>query len=217
MMFERLLSNIPVPRAEGLGAILLGVVLMSACGSVPKTHYYSVTMPAATPAAQAQSTIVLDMARFQAATVLRDDRILYYQTPTELNYYEYHRWSAEPAVMMAELVARHVKASGVFSDVRLIPRSAPGDFQLRGRVLNFEELDYEAGGHVRVALELDLVRTRDHKVVWSDTRRSERAVQGKGVAAVVDALNASAAEVVDGLLPQLLASAKREEAAQSAK
>ena len=68
MMFERLLSNILVARAERLGAILLGVVLMSACGSVPKTHYYSVTMPAATPAADSQSTMVLDMARFQAAT-----------------------------------------------------------------------------------------------------------------------------------------------------
>lgn len=215
-MFERLLSCLKVRTVDRLGAMMLAAVLLSACGSVPKTHYYSVTMPAAAPAADSESAGVLDVARFQAATVLRDDRILYYQTPTELNYYEYHRWSSQPAVMMAELVSRRVRASGVFSDVRLNPRTAPGDFQLRGRLLNFEELDYEAGGHVRVALELDLVRNRDHQIVWSGIERRERAIEGKGVGAVVDALNASAAAVVDGLLPQLLANAKRAEALRGA-
>ena len=216
MMFEQLPYG-RARKAERLVAALFAVVLMTACGSVPKTHYYSVTMPAAAPAADSPSGGVLDVARFQAASVLRDDRILYYQTPTELNYYQYHRWSAEPAVLMAELVSRRVKASGAFSDVRQIPHSTPGDFQLRGRVLNFEELDYEPGGHVRMALELDLVRNSDHKIVWSGTERSERAIAGKGVGAVVDALNASAAEVVDKLLPQLLAGAKRDTAAQGAK
>ncbi|MGE5326280.1 MAG: ABC-type transport auxiliary lipoprotein family protein [Deltaproteobacteria bacterium] len=203
------MSCLKARNVDRLGAMMLAALLLSACGSVPKTHYYSVTMPTAAPTADSESAGVLDVARFQAASVLRDDRILYYQTPTELNYYEYHRWSAQPAVMMAELVSRRVRASGVFSDVRLNPRTTPGDFQLRGRLLNFEELDFQAGGHVRVALELDLVRNSDHTIIWSGTERRERAVEGKGVGAVVDALNASAAEVVDGLLPQLLAGVKR--------
>jgi ABC-type uncharacterized transport system auxiliary subunit len=216
-MFGRLLSCLSARRAERLFAILLAAVLMAACGSVPKTHYYSVTMPAAAPAADSQSVGVLDVARFQAASVLRDDRILYYQTPTELNYYQYHRWSAEPAALMAELVSRRLRATGAFSEVRTIPHATPGDFQLRGRLLSFEELDYEAGGHVRVALELDLIRNSDHMIVWSGTERSERAVEGKGVGAVVDALNASAAEVVGKLLPQLLDGARRFAATQGAK
>ncbi len=212
-----LLSHIPARRPERIAAILLGAVVMSACGSVPETHYYSVAMPAAVPAADSRTPFVLDVTRFQAAAVLRDDRILYYQTPTELNYYEFNRWSAEPAEMMGELAVRRLKASGVFSDVRLFPHATPGDYQLRGRLLNFEELDYEAGGHIRVALELDLVRGRDHKIVWSDTGRSERAVQGKGVAAIVDALNASAAQVVDQLLPPLLAQVERDAAQNTSK
>jgi ABC-type uncharacterized transport system auxiliary subunit len=192
-------------RRELVGVAILAAVFLSACGGVPDTHYYTVNLPAAAPAADAQTPLVLDVTRFQAAEPLRDDRILYYQSPTELNYYEYHRWSAEPVQLMAALVAQRLRASGVFVDVRLFPHSAPGDYVLRGRLLDFEELDYEPGGHARVALELVLLRGRDQKIVWSDTARSESEIQGKGVAAVVNALNASANQVIDKLLPAALA------------
>jgi cholesterol transport system auxiliary component len=196
-------------RSLSLGG-LAGILLLCACGGVPKTRYYTVAMPAPAPASDARTSFVLDVPRFRAADILRDDRILYYKTPTEVNRYEYHRWSATPAEMMAELAARRLRAMGAFQQVRLFPRSIPGDYILQGRLMDFEELDYEPGGRVRVSLQLELLRTRDRKVVWSETRRSERGIQGKGVAAVAEALNASAAQVLDEALPGLTAEIERE-------
>lgn len=201
-------------KAKGrLGLALLagvGAVLLASCGGVPRTRYYTVAVPAPAPANTAKTSLVLDVPRFQAAEVLRDDRILYYHSPTELNYYEYHRWTTYPADMMAEQVARRLRAMGVFSEVRLFSYSASGDYILRGRLLNFDELDYEAGGMARVGLELSLVRTRDNKMVWSGTREASQPIHEKGVAGVVKALNTAAVQVLDQLLPELASETSRE-------
>jgi ABC-type uncharacterized transport system auxiliary subunit len=186
-----------------------GAVLISACGSVPQTHYYTVAMPATAPKNSSRASLVLDIEPFSAPDILRDDRILFYHSPTELNYYEYHRWSSAPAEMVADLVARRLRDMEAFSDVRLFPRTTPGDFVLRGRLLNFEELDYEAGGKVRVGLELTLVRTQNHQVVWSDRRQTEKGIEGKGVASVVKSLDASTAELLNEILPGLATSVER--------
>jgi ABC-type uncharacterized transport system auxiliary subunit len=188
----------------------LSALALASCGGVPKTRYYTVAMPAPAPANDAKTSFVLDVPRFRAAEVLRDDRILYYQSPTELNYYEYHRWSAYPADMLAEQVARRLRGMGVFDQVRLYPHAIPGDYALRGRLLNFEELDYVSGGAVRVGLELTLVRARDQKMVWSDSHESSHSIQEKGVAGVVNALNAATVQTVNGLLSELVAAVERE-------
>lgn len=177
---------------------------------MPKTRYFTVAMPAPAPTSDPKTSFVLDVPRFQAAEALRDDRILYFQSATELNYYEYHRWSAAPATLMSELVANRLRGTGAFSDVRLFPRTRPGDYVLRGRLTDFEELDDEPAGHVRVGLALELVRSRDHKTVWSDTRRLTGEIQGKGVEGVVDALNSSASRLLDQILPGLVAQVERD-------
>jgi ABC-type uncharacterized transport system auxiliary subunit len=188
----------------------LSALALVSCGGVPKTRYYTVALPAQAPANDARTSFVLDVPRFRAAEVLRDDRILYYQSPTELNYYHYHRWSGYPADLVAEQVAGRLQAMGVFSQIRLFPHSTPGDYVLRGRLLNFEELDYQAGGAARVGLELALVRSRDQKVVWSDSRQSSHAVEEKGVAGVVKALNAACVETVNQLLSELVSAVEQE-------
>jgi ABC-type uncharacterized transport system auxiliary subunit len=210
MMIVKSASRVRKILRSVFGAILAATVITCACGGVPKTRYYTVAMPPPSAPTDSRTHFVLDIPRFQAPDVLRDDRILYYVTPTELNRYEYHRWSADPAEMMAELIARRLRGMEVFRQVRLFPRTTPGDYVLRGRLLDFEELDYEAGGRVRVSLELELLRARDHKVIWSGMRHSEQGIQGKGVANVVAALNTSADQVLNEVLPGLVAEVERE-------
>jgi len=167
-------------------------------------------MPALTPVNDPKTSFVLDVERFRAPEVLRDERILYYQSATELNFYEYHRWTAAPADMTADLVARRLKGADIFREVRLFPHSKPGDFVLRGHLLNFEEVDYQSGGGVRVGLELSLVRTRDHQVIWSDRRLATRGLEGKGVEGVVKSLNDATGQLLNEFLPALSAEVERE-------
>ncbi len=189
---------------------LLGTLLCVSCGSVPKTFYYTLRVPPPPPVTDPKTSFVLGIERFRAAGVLRDDRIVFYKSPTELSFYQYHRWSADPATLLAELTARELDRTGIFAQVRMLPSREPVDYTLKGRLLNFEEVDYEAGSKGRVALELALVRSRDHKVVWSTMRQAERAIEEKGITGVVNALNTSSEDLLREALPPLTAQVERE-------
>jgi ABC-type uncharacterized transport system auxiliary subunit len=112
--------------------------------------------------------------------------------------------------MLTDLVARRLVQRAVFLEVRRLPAREPVDYILRARVLSFEEVDYAAGVKGRVALEMSLVRSRDRKTLWSETRQAESAAEGKGVAAVVNALDAASARLLDELLPVLVAQVERD-------
>jgi ABC-type uncharacterized transport system auxiliary subunit len=184
---------------------LLAVLVAASCGSVPKTYYYTLQLPAPPSSNDPKTNYVLGVERFRASEVLRDDRIVFYESPTQLNYYEYHRWGSDPAGMLEELATRKLDRSGVFKDVRRLPSRAPVDYILRGRVLNFEEVDYEGGVQGRVALELILVRSGDGTTAWSDRRMVERPAEGQGVPGVVKALSASSEQLLNEALPGLIA------------
>ncbi len=190
--------------------LLAAIAAASSCGSVPKTSYYTLRVPAPPPSSDCEGAAVLGIERFSAPEFLRDDRIVYYESPTQLNFYQYHRWSSDPASMIRDSVAQRLNHAGVFAEVRLLPARDPVDYYLRGRVLNFEEVDYESGVRGRAALELTLVRAQDRVVVWSGTRQAQSAAQGTGVAAIVEALNTASEQVLNELLPPLLAGAGKD-------
>lgn len=191
-------------RMRGFRAAFLfsTLIVMGACGGVPKTYFYTLRAPA-TPAASGdpRTPYVLGIEHFHAPEALRDDRIVYYESPTEMNYYQFSRWSSDPATLLTEQSVRYLESMEVFQDVRLLPSRDAVDFILRGRVMSFEEVDYESKG--RVALELSLLRVRDHKVVWSVKREGSAPFQGKGMEGVVAALNAASEQVLQAELPAL--------------
>jgi ABC-type uncharacterized transport system auxiliary subunit len=186
------------------------VVIGTSCGSVPKTSYYTLRLPAAPPAVDPKTSFSLGVEHFRAAEVLRDDRIVFYKSPTELDFYQYHRWSADPAGMLTERVARWLSQTGLFAEVRTLPTREAVDYVLRGRLLNFEEVDDEGPGKGRVAFGLALVRSRDHRVVWSFERQAEHSVEGQGMPGVVDALNASTEDLLGQALPGLAQQVERD-------
>ena len=188
---------------------VLAALVSASCGGLPRTHYYTLRMLPLPPAHDPKTTFVLGVERFRASEALRGDRIVYYESPTQLNFYEYHRWSAVPATMLSEQAARQLESMGLFAQIRLLPSREPVDYILQGHLLNFEEVDYE-GGKGRAALQLKLVRARDHKVVWSVMRQAERPIQGKGVPGVVSALNDSADQLLREALAALAAEVERE-------
>jgi len=184
--------------------------LCASCGKLPSTSYYALHVPAPPPANDPQTSFVVGVERLRAPLMLRDDRIVFYESPTELNFYQFHRWSADPSTMVSELLVRWLDQMGVFSQVRLLPAREPVDYILRGRLFNFDEVDYEAGIQGRVSLELSLVRARDRSVVWSATGQAARSAAEKGVPGVVMAINASSEQIFRELLPGLAAQVERD-------
>lgn len=195
-----------LPAALGL----LAALLCAGCGRLPRTYYYTLSIPSPPPPNDPKTSFTLGVEHFSSQQMLRGDRIVYYSTPTELNFYEYHRWSADPPSMLSRLAAQQLEEMGIFAAVLLLPSRDPVDFVLRGRVLNFEEVDYEGSTKGRVVLDLKLQRWRDRKVVWSSAHMVERSVEAGGVPGVVAALNASSAQLLREVLPGLVTEVERE-------
>lgn len=220
MKNAKLLSSTGKSRFGLYSAIPLCLLalLMAGCGGkIPATHYYTLKFPPPTAVTDPKTPMTLTIEPFRAAMNLRDDRIMYYETPTEFSYYEYHLWNPDPATLLAELTRRHLNELAIFAHVHLAPSHEHSDYVLRGHLLNFDELDYVPGGKARVALDLRLVRTKDQKVLWSDRREVEHSIDGSGVAGVVDALSAASDQLLNDALPALAEAVQRDTAESGGK
>lgn len=189
---------------------LLMALLTAGCGGVPKTYYYTLQVPAAPAPADPRTAYVLGVEHFHAPALLRDDRIVYYDSPTQVNFYEHHRWGSSPATLLAEFAAQWADSSGVFTQVRMLPVRERVDYILGGSVLSFEEVDTDGGAKVRLGLALSLVRTSDQKLVWSGEQRQETPLGGRGVEGIASALNASCAQVLREMAPGLIAQVEQD-------
>ena len=198
-------------RSRECAILGLAMVLLTAgCGGVPKTYYYTLQVPAAPAPTDPKTSYVLGVERFRAPELLRDDRIVYYVSPTQVNFYQHHRWGSDPATLLAEYTAQWADSSGVFTQVRMLPARERVDYILGGSVLSFEEVDTDGGAKVRLGLALSLVRASDHKLVWSGEQRQEAPLGGRGVEGVTSALNASCAQVFREMTPGLVAQVEQD-------
>ena len=188
--------------------IVLGLTIAlggAACGGAPKTYYYTLQPPATPTPNDPRTEYTLGVEHFRSPVILRDDRILYYISPTQVNYYEHHRWGSDPATLLSEYSARWLESTGVFAEVRMLPVRDRVDYTLTGRLLNFEEVDTGGAPKARVVLELSLIRTIDRKRVWSGEQRQEQPISERGVEGVATALNSASSQVLQAMIPDLLA------------
>jgi len=206
-------SNVVTNKLRtGLGLVwgLMAALLSIGCGGIPKTTYYTLQVPATPLPGDSKTTAVLGVEHLRAPAPLRDDRVVYYQSATQMNYYEYSRWDADPATMLTEYVAEWLGSAGVFAHIRILPSSVRMDYTLGGRVLSFEEVDYDGGGKARVAVDLFLIRTLDHKVIWSSRQHAEAPLQGGGVQGVATALNTATSQLLGEMVPGLIAQVEQD-------
>jgi len=119
---------------------------------------------------------------------LQDGRIRYHAGANEVGAYEYHRWTDPPGIMVKELLIHVLRASGKFKSVQDTASAAEGDYNLRGKLLEFSELDGN-GIATRVSLDLELRETRTGRLVWNETLTHDDPVPAKTVADVVQSLD----------------------------
>jgi ABC-type uncharacterized transport system auxiliary subunit len=200
-------SNVWKRSLQARACAVLGLVtaiFAVGCGGVPKTYFYTLQVPAAPAPTDPRTNYVLGVEHFRAPEILRDNRIAYYVSPTQMNFYQYHRWGSDPATLLSDFTAQWMESSGVFTQVKMLPVRERVDYMLGGSVTSFEEVDSDGGVKVRLALALSLVRTGDHKLVWSGEQRLETPLPERGVESVANALNAACAQALRGMVPGLI-------------
>lgn len=183
-------------------AALCALVIAACGGKLPDTRFYQLAPPAAaTAAARGELTIVLEPLATESA--YEDERIVYRTNPYRLDYYQYHRWSAPPGVMIAGFLEQSLERSGRFRGV-VRELTAGAVAILGGRVIAIEEIDAaNAQWRGRIDLELTLTDARSGTVVWSEQFNETEPLPAMSPEGLARALSVAMARIAARAIPEI--------------
>ena len=168
--------------------VLLAAVGLGACRGGRLIRYYTVELP---PAAQPSTNvypITVLIGRIGAPEILQDDPIAYRTGPNEIGTYNYHHWAEPPVRMVKVILIRQLRASGKYQSVADLGSTVQGEFVLRGRLYDFEEVDAGTTAAL-VTMEFELFDRKTAKTFWTHFYSHSEPVQGKEIPDVVSALD----------------------------
>src|ERR1700756_4454156 len=141
-------------------ALLLMLTLLPAlvgCGRVRYPAYYTLNLPTPPdPAAPESVRTSVAVREFQSPGYLRQGPIVYRSTPEEIGFYEYHRWAADPRTVVTGAVIDHLRGTGRYSSVSTYSGRPDNDYIFSGKLEKLEEIDYQAGVKVEVAMSAQI-------------------------------------------------------------
>jgi ABC-type uncharacterized transport system auxiliary subunit len=190
-------------------ALMLAVVTaLTGCGGKLRyPSYYTLNLPAPPdPTAQESVRTSIAVREFQSPGYLRQGPIVYRTTPEEVGFYEYHRWAADPRMLVSSAVVDHLRASGQFSTVSMYNGRPDIQYVFSGKLEKLEEVDYEAGVKVEVAMSAQITKVATGATVWSNAVSETRPVSQRNVPGVVSQMNRTMELAINKLLSTVPAS-----------
>lgn len=196
------------PRHATLTAFIAFTLATAACaGKTPETRYYQLSSSVAKAPA---GRLVIVLEPFETEAGYDDERIVYRTTPYRLDYYEYHRWSAPPGVMIGNFLAQALARSGTFrAVVREATEHAP--IVVRGRVLAIEEVDTSKAHWLgRISLEIVVTDSRTGDALWIEQFEQTESLRTRTPEGLAQALSIAVARIATDAAPQIAALADRQ-------
>ena len=177
------------------------VPALSGCGRVRYPAYYTLNVPAPPdpPAPESVRTSIA-VREFQSPGYLRQGPIVYRRTQEEVGFYEYHRWATDPRTLVTNAVIDNLRASGQYSLVSMYDGRPNNDYVFSGKLEKLEEVDYEAGVRVEVAISAQITRVATGATVWSNAVSETRPVSQRNVSGVVSQMNRTMELAINKLL-----------------
>jgi ABC-type uncharacterized transport system auxiliary subunit len=202
-------------RTNGRILISLLVLVLGGCGASRPIKYYTVQVPVApTPSTETYSVSLL-VASIGGPEMFKDTPIAYRIGTNEVGTYQNSRWAEPPVEMLKGKLIRMLRASGQYQSVGGLGSTAEGQFVVRGRLYEFEEVDSGSIGGL-VSMEFELYERKSGKVVWTHSYSRSEPVEGKTISLVVTALDLNLdrglKEVAAGLGQYFSASLAKQEA-----
>ena len=177
------------------------VLLLPGCMAkpVPRTHFYRLDASATSHATMASPRLkgVLVIERFRADGLTGDRPILYSEgSALELDQHHYHYWVEPPTDILQEQMAAYLRGRNVATTVVTPELRIQPDYVVTGRIIRFERVLGDGREHVVVEARLTLMDVAAERLVWADTYRIEKPVEGRGVRAAVEAFNQGVGEML---------------------
>src|ERR1700734_29191 len=184
---------------------LAALVILTGCGGrVRYPNYYTFNLPAPPdPPAAEKAHASLAIREFRAPTYLRQGAIVYKTSPEQIGFYAYDRWAMDPRDFVTNAIAEHLRASGVFARVQAYNGSRDVDYVLSGRLEKLEELDYQGGVKVQVAMSAEITSIATGATVWSNTGSEIGDVNKRDGPAVVSEMNRTMQRAIEKLVTPL--------------
>jgi ABC-type uncharacterized transport system auxiliary subunit len=166
-------------QTTALKIIVIGATLLLAgCfgTEVKDEFFYQLTGP--TKALEKGKGPKILLASFSAAAGYDSPRIVFRSSKHEIQYWGYRQWAAEPTRLLAEMTLRHMRASGLFSDVTTSDRMREPDAIIEATVNAIEQVDHEKSWDARLAMTIVVRKGMGEQVLlrhaFDATRPCER-------------------------------------------
>ena len=138
--------------------------------------------------------------RFETPMYLRQGRIVYRAAPTQIGFYEYHRWAADPGATVTTAFIESLRSANAFSTIAPYDGRDRPDYLISGRLEKLDEVDY--GSRVRVEAKMSAVLTnlRTGAIVWSGDAAQTSNVDKRDVNSVVAEMSRAVQANIDRLV-----------------
>ncbi len=168
----------------------ISTTFLACVGKVRYPTYYALHLPSA-PAlpAAAQGHASLAIREFRSPDYLRQGPLVYRASTEQIGFYDYHRWATDPREFVTSAITDRLRAGGTFADVKVYDGRSSADYILTGRLEKLEEVDYEGGVKVEVALSAQMTDVRTGAQVWANAVTEVGRVDQRNVPAVVSEMS----------------------------
>ncbi len=175
-------------RIVRLVLILPLILSLNGCHGPKPVHYYTVQLPVAPAIQPSAHPVSLLVGRVSGAEIYEDTPILYRVGANQIGAYQYSRWVEPPVELLKDKLIRMLRTSGNYQSVTSLGSNSNGQFVVRGRLYNFEEVD---GANITglVSMEFELYDRKSGKILWTHFYSQSEPAQGKEIPDVVTALD----------------------------
>jgi len=181
---------------------LAALVILASCGGrVRSPNYYTLNLPAPPdppPAENAHAAVAVR--EFRAPAYLKQGAIVYKSSPEQVGFYAYHRWAINPCEFVTNSVIERLRASAHFARVKPYDGHPDIDYVLSGRLEKLEEIDYQGGVKVEVAISAQMTNLATGVTVWTNAVSEVGDVNKNDVPAVVSEMNRTMERAINKLL-----------------
>jgi cholesterol transport system auxiliary component len=181
---------------------LLALAVLSGCsGKMGRANYYTLNLPAPPdPPAAEKANATVAIREFRAPAYLRQGPIVYKPSPEQIGFYAYHRWATDPCEFVTQSIIARLGATGTFSHVKHYDGQPDAGYVVSGRLEKLEEIDYEGGVKVEVAVSAQMTKLETGAIVWSKAVSEVGEVNQHDVPTVVSEMSHTMERAIEKLL-----------------
>lgn len=182
--------------------VIAGCLANAGCISSKPVHYYALGTPPQPANHGKPDGLILLVGRIATPEGLQDSRIRYRTGSNDAGVYEYHRWTERPGSMVRDALIRALRDSGKYQRVLESGSSIKGDYLLRGKLDEFDEVD-QASVQTKISLHVELLELKTNQNVWDHTAERVEPVSGRNVVDVVQSLDRNLHHVVSEITGEI--------------